>query len=351
MGRRSQQPSSHHRFGRTASSLVHALTRSIAPWGQRLKASRIARMSTRYATWNGSQLAAGMALSALMSLVALLTAAITATVAVVGSRPALLAELSTTFDATLPGLVKTENYPEGVLDFSAFIRTEGTWLTTGIALAIALWSATSMIAALGRAIRLMFGLTTTPTGLGGAKGRGLIGVVLLPLVLLLASALGVATDTASTWLVGAFGAQDPTLVRVTTGVSYLVSLLMYGFVGFVLIRVVAAVRPLGRDLWQAVGIIAVSSVALRVAGTTIVQLTKNPLMATATAILTVILWLNLQLQAILYACAWAANPPPITPAQGSAAPHDSECPNYVTLSAPHTLAWPHNPLTGALEDH
>ena len=54
---------------------------------------------------------------------------------------------------------------------------------------------------------------------------------------------------------------------------------------------------------------------------------------------------------MLFTAAWTANPPhtnlPVVPTEV----HARETPNYVTQTAPHTLAWPHHEVTGTLIPH
>lgn len=324
-------------------SLLKSRVMALLEWW---KNSRAARMVARYGVSNGALLSSGMALTALLSLVAFLASALTLAVAVLGSNPELNTAFVNSIDQSVPGLLKTANHPNGILELDSLVKAEGTILTGVIAFLVATWGAVSCIASLGRSIRLIFGLPFPAKGLGGPQARAAIGMLLLPLLIVLASTLGLVTQMATDWLFPQLGITGLIPRLVTQALSIALSLLSYGLFAVVLIRVVAGVRPPKRDLMAAVGIIAIGSFLLRTLGMTIIQMNSNPLMAAATAIITVILWLGFQVQIILWACAWAVNSPAAPTPTGDAF-HDDERPNYVTLSAPHTLEWPHNPVTGA----
>ena len=115
-----------------------------------------------------------------------------------------------------------------------------------------------------------------------------------------------------------------------------------------LFRVAAKVRIPQRDRWAAALLGAVGWGLLRLAGTSLIARWDNPLLASFAVLFTLIIWINLAVRWCLYVAAWSANPPqthlPVPPREV----HAGETPNYVTLSAPHTLSWPHHEVTGTL---
>ena len=74
----------------------------------------------------------------------------------------------------------------------------------------------------------------------------------------------------------------------------------------------------------------------------------NPLLAPFAAIATLLLWLNLASRIVLMVSAYMANPPRAYVAQDPEELRGTTTPNYVTLSVPETLMWPHDPITGSL---
>ena len=66
-------------------------------------------------------------------------------------------------------------------------------------------------------------------------------------------------------------------------------------------------------------------------------------------LVTLLLWVNLVARLALYIAAWIANPPsPVVENVKADDLHVKETPNYVTLSAPHTLTWDFDQRTGAV---
>ena len=61
-----------------------------------------------------------------------------------------------------------------------------------------------------------------------------------------------------------------------------------------------------------------------------------------------VLWLHLMGRVVLLTGAWIANPPRLQAVASPQEVHAHERPNYVTLSVPATLRWPHQGLTGSV---
>lgn len=94
---------------------------------------------------------------------------------------------------------------------------------------------------------------------------------------------------------------------------------------------------------------AVASAVLRQLGTRAVGSVRGPLLTSATAVLTLILWINLVMRVLLLVCAWMANPPRPVPVTTPDEVHFRDSPNFVTLSSPDTLDWPHQAVTGQVQ--
>ena len=109
-------------------------------------------------------------------------------------------------------------------------------------------------------------------------------------------------------------------------------------------------RPLRRDLLSGAAMATIAAGALRLVGTGAVSsVSDNPVLASAAALVTLLLWVNLLVRITLIVAAWTANPPaPVRP-QSPAELRARERPNYVTVSAPQTLSWSHQGVTGALD--
>jgi membrane protein len=118
---------------------------------------------------------------------------------------------------------------------------------------------------------------------------------------------------------------------------------------WLIFRVTSKVRVPWPDMRQGMVMGAVGFGLLRLGGTSLVgAISAGPLLSTFAAVATVLLTLNLALRWLLFVAAWTANPPAAHVPVHPDTVHAREQPNYVTTSAPHTLAWPHHQVTGSL---
>ena len=125
----------------------------------------------------------------------------------------------------------------------------------------------------------------------------------------------------------------------------LTSLITAGLV-VISLRYLALVRPPRRDLWLGAGGFAAATTGLQMLGTYLATF-LSPLVAPFAVLFTLILWVNIWARLFLFTCCWIANPP-LAPAPLQDFAHAQDRPNYVTLSAPGTLSWSHDPITGQL---
>lgn len=321
---------------------IQAVTRW---WG----GTRIARTLTRYGTRNGGLLSSGMALTTLLSLTAALTVGWTVFMAVLGGNDELRRAVTDSLNAAMPGLLRTESDPSGLVDPDSLTRS-GAWSVTGVvALVVAAWSAISVVGAMAASVRAMFGLVSLPENGLLTLGRHAIGAVALAAGLVISAGLGVGANLAGTWAMESLGI-DPGIGRtLLLVVSSLIPLMVDAAVLLLLIRVVAGARVPRRDLAWGLAMFAVASAVLRQLGTSAVGAVSGPLLATATTLITLVLWINLLVRVMLTICAWMANPPAAAPVTDAASVHFDERPNYVTMSVPSTLTWPRHPVTGEVQ--
>lgn len=321
-------------------------TRPIARLARAVDTSRPMRGFVRYLLVRGNLSAGGITVSALVSLVAALTILVNGFRAVLGQRPGLFDWVLRTINSSFPGLVADGTH-DGVLDPESLLL-DGT-LTWGtlVSIPVLIWTATSVMTGLRNSIRSMFGLQGAPLRPVQGKLYDVIGILLLTAALGLSSALVAGTAGAvSTGLerVGLGGESGP-LVKVA---SVLAAGVVDALTFWLLFRYAAKVRIPWRD--QVAGAIlgAVGWGALRLAGSGLIARWDNPLLASFAVLVTLIIWINLAVRWCLYVAAWTANPPhtrlPVAPREV----HARETPNYVTMSVPRTLAWPHHDVLGTL---
>ncbi|MCF2711497.1 YhjD/YihY/BrkB family envelope integrity protein [Schaalia hyovaginalis] len=324
-----------------------SLTAKGAALGEWWNQTRIARALARYNGANGPLLSSGMALTSLLSLTAALTVAVTAFMAVLGGNETMREALFSGIARTIPNLLKTDEDPSGLIDPESLVMSGAVSATGMIALAIMAWSAVSVVGQLGASIRAMFAIRVVPSHPLVLIARNALGALALGLSLVLGAGLGVAVDMTGEALPGLLGLDSSSAsLALLDALSTLLALLVYALVSWVLIGVVAQVRVPMRRLLTGVLLIALASIVLRIAGTSVVGAAKGPLLATAATLITLVLWINLQVRAVLLICAWIADPPaPERPASARAI-HFLETPNYVTRAVPATLAWQYDPVSG-----
>lgn len=308
---------------------------------------RVVRAGMRYAVGWGALLANGVTFTALVSLTAALTILVNTSRAFLSGRPELFDAVIATVNDVLPGVID-DGTNDGLIPPETLLLGSGSTLATVVSAVVVVWTALTVMTGLRRAIRQMFGLGGAPLRFVRGKAVDLLGFVLLGAGILLSSALvsGVTFlgESVIEWL-GLTGTFSTALLGI--GVVLFV-VVLDALIVLLLFRVIARVRIPRRDLLLGLALGAIGLGLLRLGGTSLVGVSDNPVLASLAVVGTLLLWINLALRWLLFVAAWTANPPPahvpVQPGTVSA----REVPNYVTLSAPHTLDWPHHQVTGAL---
>ena len=321
--------------------------RVLGPTVVRLRSTRLARALTRYSTANGPLLAGGIAYTGLFSAFAVLTLGATTLMAVLAHRPAWRDAVVRGVNGAVPGLIDTGD-GTGVLSLQSL--TWGSALTWGSVLAAIalLYSATGLMRAVSAALRVVFGLVYNP--------RHPVVTQAWNLVAFLGVAVGVAATTvasvATTRLPASLGARLELPAWATNWGGWLLgvgsSFLIDAAVLAVLV-LCAGVRPPWRDLVEGAALGSVLFGVIRQVGVGVVaRSADNPLLASFVTLEILVLWLHLMGRVVLLTGAWIANPPRPQAVASPQEVHAHERPNYVTLSAPATLRWPHQGLTGSV---
>lgn len=310
--------------------------------------TRLARALARYGNRDGDLLAGGMALTILVSLTAALTVALTIFMAVLGNYPGLRTSVVESIDTVLPGVLTTPDKP-GMINPDDLVRTDVVNMTNIIALLIATWTGLGVVGKMGRSIRTMFGVVILPESFLKTQARNILGGLALLISILLGSGIGFFIDIFGyrilDWLSLDSSLWSQLLLNLTAyGLPFGIHIL----VSWILIRLVAGIRPPKRDLVWGVILMAAIALLLRVLGTGVVASVKGPILAAAATLVTLILWINIQMRVTLMVSAWIANPPRAIPVTSPEETRFLETPNYVTMSEPHTLEWPRHEYTGEI---
>lgn len=308
--------------------------------------SRVGRGMRRYSFKRGNLLAGGVSYTALFSIAAALTVGWTLFMAFLGNNDELRQAVLSAIDSAMPGLVDTGD-GTGMVDPDNLIRTN-VWSVTGIVgLLVLLFSASKTMDALKMSLWSMFGIVRLPNNFVVIKIRDFLGFILIAAGVLATAALGILTNTVGNWfldLIGIEGAAGRTLLNLG---SILAAFVVDTVLFALLVRFIAGVRTPKRDLWIGAAVGGVGSAILRYVGTTAVgSVTGNPLLAASAALVTLMLWINLIVRILLMVAAWMANPPYADIPIDAAYVHGDSTPNYVTMSEPDTLDWPHHTMTG-----
>lgn len=314
----------------------------------RMQNWRVFRSLSRYGVARGGLLAGGIAYSALFSIAAALTIAWTIFMSLLGSHEELRDQVITSVNTVLPNLLE-DGSGQGLIDPSSLVLQSAFTPASIIAAGVLLWTAISMLSALGGSIRAMFGLAVMTENAIVGYVRALGGFVVMALGILFSSAFTIGAGTAGQALASWLGLGTGVVSWIIRIVTLLVSLGIDTLVVAFLVRVVAIVRVPRRDLVLGSLLAAALLTVIRFVGTSAVgSVSHNRLLVSFAALATLLLWLNLSARILLMSCAFMANPPrnesPVTAEQF----HAEEKPNYVTDSNPDTLEWPRNPITGNL---
>lgn len=323
---------------------VNSLVQRVVDWFQDF---RIARALGRYGTARGGLLAGGIAYSAIFSIAAAATIAWTVFMAILGSHKELKNQMIDAVNQALPGFFvdPTGSTPGGLIDPDSLVLSNALTPASVVAALVLVWSAISMINALGTSIRAMFGMSARKDNPLVVYIRAFEGYAVLALGIV-ASAVCTLIATTISENMGMDSGQIKLIVQIGTFVG---SIVIDGLVVAFLIRFVAIVRVPRRDFLIGCVLTALATTAIRLVGTTAVSsVGHNKLLASFAALATLLLWLNISARILLVASAFMANPPRQGKIESSDQLHAGETPNFVTLSCPHTLEWAHDPVTGNL---
>ncbi|MCL3777692.1 MULTISPECIES: YhjD/YihY/BrkB family envelope integrity protein [unclassified Actinomyces] len=312
-------------------------------------ASRPGRTQARYTSARGPLLAGGIAYTGLFSVFAALAIGVTALMTALGSHPGLRDAAISAIDDMLPGVLD-DGSGNGIVSIDQLTLDSALNPGSVIALLALLYSALGLMRALSSGVRAMFGIVRVPRNIVVAELTNLLGFLVIMVSVVVTAAASLVTGA----LVGALEPLPGWLPSWVAGgstrvLTLAVSLLIDSAVLALLIRS-CGVRVPRNDLLRGAALGGLAFGVLRALGTGAVgSAGANPLLASFTALVVLVLWLHLASRVVLYVCAWTANPPAPAVIDHPDEVHASQTPNYVTLSAPETLSWPRQDITGTLE--
>ncbi len=312
--------------------------------------TRLGRAVDRYVINLGKVLAGGISYMAIFSLVAAVTVGWSLFSHFFAASPTFQSSVIDAANQLVPGLLDNDATGEsGLIDPETLNLGKGSVLTGIVGFLVALWSASRIVRYSADGIRAMFGLMPFPGNFVIFYTRYFLGLLLLLVGVGVTAALSLAATWFQDALTEKLGLAHPLGDFLSSDVaSLLVPLVVDTAVFYVFVRYVAAIKVPRKTLWTGAAVFAIASEVLRLAGTSVMHISSNPLFAAATTLATLLIWVNILARAALIVSAWMADPPPVASPITDNQIHFKHKPNYVTLAAPNTLGWPHHPLTGAL---
>jgi len=259
----------------------------------------------RYADARGNVLAGGIGYFAFFSIFPAVALALAVFGFVLLDHPKLLASVFDQLSAYLPGLIKDVSHPDGLIPVRA--PTAAALTITGvIAFVTLVLGGLGWLGATREGIRAVFGVSGPAGNLVTNKLRDLMVLFTLGLGIAVFALLTSVVGATAGWIADWIGLSGESWVPVLA--SFVVSVVADTGLMVILLRVVSGLKVPWRDLLQGalVGGVGLSVLKLT-AATLLPRLTANPLFASITIVVGLLIWLNLIARLVLISAAWAAN--------------------------------------------
>lgn len=350
-----------HRFGSTAYGEVprsreegekHDAVQPPAPQGFVAKVMNLrpVRAYQRFSKANGNMLAGGIAYTAIFSLVAALTIAWSIFMATLGGNPTLRQDVIEGVNAALPGILD-DGSGNGIVNPDDLVLESAVNPASIIAALVLLWTAVSLMTNIRKAVQAQFGIVAPAENFVVQKLRDLLGFLLLAVGIVLSTTISTVAVTAGETVTQAIGlGGNPVISFLLRALGFLLAVFVSALQFIQLFRLTSAVRPFKKDLWLGAVVGGFVIIIVLQLGTTLVSsVSDDPLLAASAGLATLLLWINLLSRILLVIAAFTANPPAPEMPKSSEEVHFKETPNFVTMSAPRTLAWEHQDVTGQID--
>ncbi|WRS31013.1 YhjD/YihY/BrkB family envelope integrity protein [Actinomycetaceae bacterium MB13-C1-2] len=313
--------------------------------------SRIGRAVTRYGNQNGAVVAGGITYMSIFSLAAMITVGWTVFAHVFSQNPEFQTTVISSINSLIPGVIADPASGEkGIIDPKGINMGSGNVVAGVIAFGVAVYSASRIVVYISGGIRAMFGLRTYPRNAVVNMVQSFVGVLILLVAVFATASLTLISELAVDWADSTFPAlKELHSSFAFNALSASVPLLVNVAAFALFVRYVAGVRVPRTELVIGSIVFSIASEVLRTLGTTVVGSgLKDPVIAAAATVGTMMLWINFLARAALNVCAWMANPPAVVGGLAADDDYVRHTPNYVTLSDDETLTWPHHPISGDL---
>lgn len=278
---------------------------TVKGWWARAQKTQAWRAWKRYGDHRGNLLAGGVGYFAFFSIFPAVLLAFTVFGLVLRNQPQLLDDTKNAINDLLPGFVKTDAQPDGIIDVTvptgATLSIQGVVSVVGLVLA-----GTGWLGALRDGIRAIFGVQGGAGNPVLAKLRDVGVLVLLGVGILLSAGVGAIAGAAATWaadLVG-LGGQG----WVLTVVAFVVGIALDGGLVAIMLRLLSGIRLPWQALRNGAVFGGIGLTVLKTFGSVLLaSTTDNKLYLGFALVAGLLVWLNLMSRVILISAAWAAN--------------------------------------------
>ncbi|MFF1574468.1 YihY/virulence factor BrkB family protein [Leifsonia sp. NPDC058292] len=299
------------RFIDAAEPIRERLERPVARvtlWAKWVKNLRPYRVYINFSHSDGNLRAAGMGFQSIFAIFAAIWLGFSVAGIWLASNPDIYKALVTLINRLVPGLISTASTP-GVID-STELESASSFGWAGIIAAIGLlWTAIGWLYYTRQAVRAVFGLSRDTTNYVLQKIRDLGLALAFGIVLVVSALLTILSTQALTLVLQLVGLSSDSfwtnLVARSSGL--LVSVILNIFTLGAMFRVLARVAIPWRNLFFGALLGSAALAGLSALGGLLLGGTsKNPLLATFTVFIGLLLWFNLVSRVILLSASWIA---------------------------------------------
>lgn len=278
---------------------------TLKAWWARVQETSLWRAWKRYGDSRGNLLAGGVGYFAFFSIFPALALAFAVFGLVLRDQPGLLDDLRGYVDEALPGFVRSEQNPQGIIELKA--PSGATLSITGlVGLAGLLIAGLGWLSALRDGIRAIFGVAGAPGNIVLAKLRDLGVLLVIGLGVLVSVVISTVAHAVAGQLAELVGIGSQGWLISTVGV--VVQALLNTGVIALLLRVLSGVPLPWPGLRNGALFGGIGLTLLQLFGTRLIaSTTGDPLFAGFALVVGLLVFLNLISRVILISAAWAAN--------------------------------------------
>jgi membrane protein len=273
----------------------------------RIQKLKPVRVFLHYTARRGPILAAGLSYQAIFSVFAALWAGFSLAGLVIGANPDLRDALFDVIGTSVPGLIDRGEGEGGAISAKELLSAGVLGWTGAIAIAVSLFTALGWLSSARDAVRDIAELPAPPINFLLLRLRDLGLAVAFGLALVVSAALSLGSTSALAWILDGVGIDEDSLVAtlLARGLGLVLAFALDVAVLAALYRVLAGVPIPAGPLWQGSLLGAAALGGLKILGSTLLGgASSNPLVASFSVILGLLIWFNLVCQVILVGAAW-----------------------------------------------